>query len=250
MSKKIFLIVVFVNLFLIFSQSTIGAQTQSLTGLGISVSVNNQNALNGDIICSDAKGYGLCQNEYDSSIYGVIDDNPTTAIEVGNLQNSHLVLSRGEINVRVTSVNGNIKTGDFVTSSKTSGVGELATKTGYVIGTALSAYSSNDKTAVGTIKVSINIHPRTDIAGTTRGNLIDLLRNGLAGLGVSPLSALRYILASIMVLISFGIGFIYFGRIAITGVEAIGRNPLAGIRIQTSVISNSSKWISNSSKWN
>src|SRR5258708_31949825 len=47
---------------------------------------------------------------------------------------------------------------------------ELAVKTGFVIGTALADYSSNDKTAVGVIKVSINIHPRIDILGTTKEN--------------------------------------------------------------------------------
>ncbi|SRR5258708_191150 len=221
-----------------WTRSDIFAQSVNLTGIGMSVSVKDQNAQNGEIVCSDAKGYSLCQNEYDSSIYGIINDSPSAAIEIGNLQNSHLVVSRGEVNVRVNSVNGNIKTGDFITTSKTAGVGELAVKTGFVIGTALADYSSNDKTAVGVIKVSINIHPRIDILGTTKENLIDVLRSGLSGLGVSPIAALRYVLASIMVLTSFGVGFIFFGRIAIAGVEAIGRNPLAGIRIQMSVILN------------
>src|SRR5260221_452295 len=238
MSKKIFFALLLASCCLLLTTKIIGAQTSNLTGIGMSVSIKDQNAQNGDIVCSDAKGYGLCQNEYDSSIYGIINDNPSAAIEIGNLQNSRLLVSRGEINVRVSSINGNIKTGDFITTSKTAGVGELAVKTGFVIGTALADYSSNDKAAVGVIKVSINIHPRIDILGTTKENLIDTLRSGLSGLGVSPIAALRYILASIMVLTSFGVGFIFFGRIAIAGVEAIGRNPLAGIRIQMSVILN------------
>lgn len=237
MLKKIFFGSFFSIIILIFSISTIGAQT-SITDLGFTVSVNNTNAQSGDILCANANGYELCKNEYDSSIYGVINDNPSLVITVGNLQNPHTVISRGEVEVRVSSKNGNIKKGDFITTSKTAGVGELSTKSGYVLGTALSDYSSNDPNAVSQIPVAINIHARVDIIANTKENLIDLLRNGLSGLGVSPISALRYLVASSMVVLSFVIGFIYFGRIAKSGVEAIGRNPLAGIRIQVSVLIN------------
>ena len=41
-----------------------------------------------------------------------------------------------------------------------------------------------------------------------------------------------------MILISFSLGFIYFGRVAKTGIEAMGRNPMAGKMIQLSVLFN------------
>lgn len=240
--KKIFLVLNFVFLIinfklLILNYFVIGAQT-NFTDLGITISVNDSNVQNGDIICSDSRGYNLCKKEYDSSIYGIVNNTPSTSIETPNLNNSQIVVSKGEITVQVSSLNGNIKIGDFITSSKKAGIAELAIKEGYVIGTALENYSSSDKNATGQIKVSLNIHPNSTTATNVRQNLIDLLRSGLSGLGVDPISALRYILASTVVIASLVTGFIYFGRIAKTGVEAIGRNPLAGGRIETGVVIN------------
>ncbi len=235
--KLIFVALInFIMFIWIIQKSSLQAQT-NLTDIGISVSVNDTNVQNGDVICLDQDGYKLCKTEYDSSMYGIVNNNPIAAIEVDNTNNKQILISRGETNVRVSSVNGNIKKGDFLTSSKTPGVAELALKTGYIIGTAIEDYSASDKNAVGIIKTSLSIHPRTNVS-TARQNIIEVLRSGLSGLGVDPISALRYLLASAMVLTSFAIGFIYFGRIAKSGVEAIGRNPLAGIRIQTSVIIN------------
>ena len=39
-----------------------------------------------------------------------------------------------------------------------------------------------------------------------------------------------------MVIMGFGLGFIYFGRIAKAGVEAIGRNPLASRTITSGLV--------------
>lgn len=235
--KKIFVTISIVLILGIVGSLPVIAQT-NLTGLGIAVSIKDQNAQNGDIICSTKDGYALCSGEYDSSVYGVINDSPSLDVTLGNLTNGHKVISKGETTVRVSSINGNIKTGDFITTSKTPGVGELVTKTGYVVGRALADYSSGDKNAVGQIAVALDPHAQISAASTARQNIIEILRNGLTGLGVDPISALRYVLASAMVLVSFAIGFIYFGRIAKSGVEAIGRNPLAGVRIQASVVVN------------
>jgi F0F1-type ATP synthase membrane subunit c/vacuolar-type H+-ATPase subunit K len=110
-----------------------------------------------------------------------------------------------------------------------------ADRNGYVLGAALEAYTSDDPEAVGRIAVAITIHPTTQF-GSTTGNLFELLRSGLAGSLLDPVSALRYLLASLIIVISFAMGFLYFGRVAKSGVEAIGRNPLAGRRIQLTVI--------------
>jgi len=46
------------------------------------------------------------------------------------------------------------------------------------------------------------------------------------------LASLRYLLAILVAMTSFILGFVYFGRVAKGGVEAIGRNPLARRAIQ------------------
>ncbi len=225
-------------LFFCVSITTIGAQGSGLTSEGILVSLKDEGAVEGNLVCSDSGGFVLCKNEYDSSIYGIINNSPSTDVSIGNLTNPQMIVFKGDVNVKVTSANGNIKAGNFLTTSKTPGVAQLSDKQGFVIGTALEDYSSDDKNAVGQIKVSMNIHANTSVTGNTRQNLIELLRNGLSGLGVDPISALRYILASLVVLVSLVVGLVYFGRVAKTGVEAVGRNPLAGIRIEFSVIIN------------
>src|SRR5579859_5114087 len=120
MSKKFFISLFVLLDFLIiglFTPSVIGVQTPNFTDFGLSVSVNDANVQNGDIICSGTNGYKLCTREYDSSIYGIINNNPSAAVEITGLTNSQTVIVRGEVSVRVSSANGNIKSGDFLTSS-------------------------------------------------------------------------------------------------------------------------------------
>jgi F0F1-type ATP synthase membrane subunit c/vacuolar-type H+-ATPase subunit K len=47
---------------------------------------------------------------------------------------------------------------------------------------------------------------------------------------------LRYLTAALMVILGFVLGFVYFGRIAKAGVEAIGRNPLSSKTIEFGLI--------------
>ena len=87
------------------------------------------------------------------------------------------------------------------------------------------------------IQVLINIHPATTIAGA-RGNLIQFIRKGISVPVFQPLESLRYLLAVLIVIISFTMGLIYFGRASRTGIEAIGRNPLAKRVIQLTIMLN------------
>ena len=50
-----------------------------------------------------------------------------------------------------------------------------------------------------------------------------------------PTKSLRYIFAFLILAASVIIGFMYFGKVAKSGVEALGRNPLAARRIQAAV---------------
>jgi F0F1-type ATP synthase membrane subunit c/vacuolar-type H+-ATPase subunit K len=52
------------------------------------------------------------------------------------------------------------------------------------------------------------------------------------------LASLRYLLAFLIAIIAFVLGFIYFGRVVRVGIEAIGRNPLARRMIQITMLFN------------
>jgi len=203
-------------------------------GLGIPIEVNDKNVKDGDIISSGENGYSLSKVEYDASIYGVVAKTPAIALENTTLKNNTYIISTGQTITRVTTANGSIKKGDLITSSNTPGVGQKATTSGFVLGNAMEGYSGK---GVGTILVNINPHFSTTNA-SVRGNLVTTIKNAGSAAFLSPLEALRFVAAALVVIISFVLGFTYFGRVAAKGVEAVGRNPLAGRLIEFSVILN------------
>ena len=123
----------------------------------------------------------------------------------------------------------------MVTSSEKPGVAGSATENGFVLGTALESYDSSDPNATGKVLVSISIHPEVGLS-PTRSNILQVIRLGATGLVLEPLDAFRYLIAGFVTVASFIMGFIYFGRGARSGVEAIGRNPLASRVIQFNMI--------------
>jgi F0F1-type ATP synthase membrane subunit c/vacuolar-type H+-ATPase subunit K len=185
-------------------------------------------------VCSRDGGFRLCNVEYSADMYGVITDNPAAYFDVGVVENGRMVLQTGMVRVRTSSVNGTIARGDFVTASEEPGVAMLATENGYVLGTALSNPVVDDQ-GYGVVEVALNIHPEAKITNT-RSNLLTVLRESWKSPILTPLDSFRYVLAALLVLVSFSLGFIYFGRMAKVGVEAIGRNPLAEKQIQFNVV--------------
>lgn len=230
--KKCLLIIVF---FLIASPKVASAQVDSL-GVAIPLDLDIE-VQGGDVLCSYEGGITLCDDIYDPAIYGVVTDSPPVSFTSEDLPGAPLAVQTGDVIIRVNSANGNISAGDLVTTSTTPGVAQKATVNGFVIGTALEDYSSDDPNAVGEILVAMNIHPTSSFVGS-RSNLVSNIRQALSAPVVAPLDSFRYLLAFIIALISFALGFVYFGRVVRTGVEAIGRNPLASRSIQATVLVN------------
>lgn len=229
------LIVQVLNIFLLKPEE-IFAQVSS-SGIAISVPVIDGSVQDGDIICSYKDGNKRCSNSYDPAIFGVVSINPAASIKDEDLEKSKLVVTSGVTYVRVSSINGDIKEGDFITSSENPGVGQKATRNGYVLGVALEDYQSDDPGKIEKIQVVVNIHPSTSLSGP-RGNLLQFIREGIAVPVFEPVESLRYILAALMVLTAFTLGMVYFGRTTRSGVEAIGRNPLAKKVIQFTIFLN------------
>ncbi len=224
--------IVFVLLLLFVNVQPIYAQIDS-SGLAKTVSITEA-VEQGDIICADPEGIRKCLGQYKSEIIGVITENPASAFEIDD-ENAKLIVDSGVILTKVSSVNGEIKKGNLITTSDKEGVGQLANLNGYVLGFALEDFVSNSPDEIGKILVEVNIHPAASITNA-RSNLLQVLRQGLSVPLFEPLAALRYILAALIVLVAFTLGFVYFGRVAKSGVEAIGRNPLAKNAIEVSVI--------------
>ncbi len=218
---------------LTFGAAPAPVAAQNISSIAISIPITGD-VKDGNIVCSDQNGYSLCNKEYQSSIYGIVTLNPSISIN-NTAAGMYAVSTVGIVNVLVSGKNGNIKKGDLITTSTDSGVGEKATKNGFVLGSADQDYSPANPTDTALMAVAINIHQTVDLADF-RTNLLSVLQNGLTGITLSPIAILRYLAAAIMVIISFVLGFVYFGRVTKAGVEAIGRNPIARGTIQSSIV--------------
>lgn len=207
-------------------------------GTATGITITGEKVQNGDIISATVEGYKKTSSEYDPEVFGVVSTNPAVYLSDTSSPKDIPIISVGQVSVRVTSQNGNIKKGDFITSSQIPGVGQLATENGFVLGTAEQDYSSNDPKKIASIQV--NLHPHfARLTNDITRNAWSAFNLGFDAARQSPLGFVRYVVAGTIVLLSFFFGFRFFARSSNRGVEAIGRNPLAKQAILLSVFINS-----------
>src|SRR5579862_8292465 len=231
-AQILFLILTFS--FLLFVSSVNAQDLSNGTAIGIHVI---DKVSDGDILTSSTKGYKLTTSPYDPQIFGVVSLNPAVYFKNSTAKNEVPVISSGEVMVRVSSKNGNINAGDFITSSTIPGVGEKVTDNGYVLGRAEESYASNNPNATGTILVTLQPH-FAQVTNNIVHNIFSAFTFGLDQAFNAPLGAIRYIIAGAITILSFYLGFRFFARVSNRGVEAIGRNPLAKEAILFSVFIN------------
>lgn len=235
MTPKLYYLIYILVLALAFMtpQSPSYAQTSAASiAKGLPLDIET---IDGDIICLRENELTKCNSSYSSEIVGVVTKKPSAMIEYVNEENIEPITTDGVARVRVSTSNGAISEGDLITTSDTEGVGQKATENGYVVGIAMENYQSPDTTAISSILVTINIHPAASFSNA-RSNLLELVRRGISAPLFEPLAAMRYILAALIIFVAFTVGFLYFGRVSKSGVEAIGRNPMAAKMIQFSVL--------------
>lgn len=242
--RRVFVLLLVVSMYLFcfpFGQRTIKIFAQSVnvpnddsSGIAVYVQIPDKNVQEGDIVTLSRKGYVLGTVPYDPNIYGAVVKNPAVAFE-SNAVNSYPVVSQGKVMLRVSTINGKIKKGDLLTTSTIPGVGQKSTESGFVVATALEDYSASSSKEIGSILVVLDVGHGA-VSSEERGNLFRSINFLLNTPYLSPLSVARYIFASIMVIVSFGIAIGYFGRISSLGIEALGRNPLAGKMITFGIV--------------
>lgn len=227
----------FLILFLIIFGLPPGVLAQNTSsGVAVTLAVEDTNVEDGSIICAKDNKFVPCDLDFDVTMIAVVSRDPSVYLQnttAGGVPG----VSTGKAYVRVSGAGGKIAKGDLVTTSTTAGVGQRVKQSGYVLGVADEPFDGETADTTGKILVNLGIKPAV-VSDGVRGNLLETLRRGLASVYLTPLSALRYILAMLVTVVAFTLGFVYFGRVARSGVEAIGRNPLAGGIIQASVIFN------------
>ena len=233
----------FVSFLVISSQRFAFAQTFSapsvFSGISITIPWKEPEVEEGSVIVIENGKFSLSTKNYDENIYGVVVVSTAISLADRTLDEtgSILVVSSGETYVRVSSINGDIKVGDFITTSSVAGIAQFADVSGYVLGIALEDYSNNDPNAVGRILVQIDIKSAY-VANRSQKNLFQFLKTGALSPIMSPLTSFRYLLSGLVVVASFIVGFSSFGKISGQSVEAMGRNPLASRDIKSAVVFN------------
>lgn len=226
------------GLFILAFFSPILAYAQNTSaGTAVSIPITDKNAKDGNIIISTPRGFGLSSTTYDTNMYGVLTEFPAFYLQNQSDATLKPVTSSGKVYVLVSSINGNIKKNDFITTSTIAGVGQKATRNGMILGTALEDYNNSNQKITAKILVAVNPHFNASFADT-KTNVLEVLRNASDPTTLTQATSLRYVVAAGIVLASFAIGFIYFGRVTSSGVEALGRNPLASRTIQMSLVFN------------
>jgi hypothetical protein len=228
-----------VLLLLLLAMPVQQAAAMSISSIGIAnyYPISANKVEDGDIIVSTGKGYYISESVYDPRVSGIVTTNPAIALKSIDAKNSYPVVNSGTVNVKVSGVNGNIKRGDFITTSSVPGAGMLANKTGYVIGAAEHDMKFSGKDDVQLVTVALNFH-FLQLGSPVSSSLLDVFSLSRIAAYEQPLRVFQYVVASIILLASFVFGFLIFAKVVNTGVEALGRNPLAGKMIQLSILFN------------
>lgn len=211
--------------------------TGATLGVAHMVDVKDKNVKDGVVLSAGPKGAVASTIPYDSQVLGVVARDAAIIINTTNIANGVPVISTGTTYVYVSSLEGNIKKGDLVTSSTMPGVAVKATKEGYVLGIAAEDYANSNKKATDKIAISLDLH-YFNSKPTFPGTLSDVFKLVLTPTKEGPSALFKYIMAAIVVLGAMILGFLSFGRAAAKGVEALGRNPAASRIIHLGIIFN------------
>lgn len=211
------------------------ALAQAPSGVAATYVIDDPQAVDGDIICFESGTGKLvrCREPYQESMFGVFLKKPQVVLRTD--PNGQPVIREGKVLVNITTENGPLKPGDYVTSSKTPGKAQKATDlSGYVLGRSLSKVDSGEKQ----VEVALSIGPTFIVP---KANLLDQVGLALTKSVQKPGGAalfIRYVTAGLLAIAITFFAFNNFGKNISKGVEAIGRNPLARREIQIVVFVN------------
>lgn len=232
------------------SPSTALAQFEGASlDVGYSFSIQDSDVIAGDIVISTEGGLKKAAVAYDNKLFGVVQAQPAVFFRVRGQTGGQPISRAGVVEVNVTTLNGAIKVGDYITSSPISGKGQKAEGSGYVIGTALGAFKEGGQTqtfqgktvTVGKIPVALKIEYAEITAPRDFARLFSYLSGSIFQNIQDPQKfaiVIRYSVAGFIAIASFLLGFFTFAKSVPKGVEAVGRNPLAKGAIQFSMILN------------
>jgi hypothetical protein len=158
------------------------------------------------------------------------------------------VVTSGTTTVLVSDINGEVQSGDRITSSPISGVGMKATESAHVVGTAQAGMAGaaqdtrkvkdkagKDQTvriAQVPVRMGVSYFSANDNASLFVPPFLQALANNVGG---EPISAVRVGAATLTVLLLFSVIFVVLRTTVRSSITAVGRNPLASDIVRRTV---------------
>lgn len=189
----------------------------------------------------------LSTSTTNDAMVGVAGDK--SLLELSNGASSIQVVTDGITPTLVSNINGDVKTGDKITSSPISGVGMKATSSTVIIGTAQSDLSSaktgtrtvtdkGGKTSdvkIGAISVQVDkvFYEPPTVENSYLPPAFQQIANNVAGRQVSPV---RVIVAALLILFLFVSVTILLYSSVRASIISIGRNPLSENAVRKSLL--------------
>ncbi len=209
--------------------------------------ISEGTTVSGDIVSFDpeAQRYFLSKENNDKNLFGVVSLEPVFVLYKKGSGELPIVRT-GEVMVNVTTINGPIVAGDYITSSSVAGKGRRAGDADtYIIGVALDSFSGEfvengtstvpqNSVVEGSVQVLLSIGTMKEAVATLSGK--QTVNTGVTEATV--LNIVQYILAAFIAVGSLYVAFRNFGPNIKDGIVSVGRNPLAKSSIQSMVILN------------
>lgn len=223
----------------LFSLTPLKAQGAAAISQGFQITGNNVKA--GSLVSLESNKttrVQLANTERADRLAGVVGDKPLIALSTGAHETQ--VVIGGVAPVLISTINGDIKTGDKITASPINGIGMKATSSGQIVGTAQEDLTHNktqeitiddrqqkpQTIRVGTVQAQISVayYALADKTTSFVPPFLQQLANSVAGREVS---ALRIVICLLLLLMGFvGAGILLYSSVQ-SSIVSIGRNPLS-----------------------
>lgn len=228
-----------------YFNTVVKAQEFSPT-VGINVilkSSDQTEAKTGLIVGKDPAEYYISRSYNDRNVAGVIAEKTDFLYTTESTEGRVTLAVDGITEVLVSNEYGAIKYGDYITTSSKPGIGAKALQNGSVIGYALEALPKSEDPKLIKIQLALSNVWNGDIIEENpfkkSSNLVEQVLFNIQSEASRSSKTFLYLIVIIIVVLSNIFGFMIFGKIAVNGIAAIGRNPLAKAIIMRSVIINS-----------
>lgn len=196
----------------------------------------------------NASDYGKAATSTSASrLVGVVSSSSLIQIPASGQPEIQVVTS-GTTHALVSTINGDIRKGDYITASPIAGIGMKATESARVIGQAdadLNLQTASSQTVkdssgkdhqirLGSVPVQVDVSNYTGPPATSRliPAFLQNFAQATAGHQVQPI---RIIISSLILLAGLLVTTVIIYTGIRTGIIAIGRQPLASVKIRKGV---------------